>query len=266
MSVDDARHAVNAEKDLLGNGANSRYSSEHRNVGQAKLDAQQILETFEHELSKDDLAKLRAQAEAKMKKQILDNSKGSLSEGEAMDIIRKGEKSMTHEDAEKIIENAEEAMSVDDARRFVNVAKEAILDEQIEQSAKAASSQESSSKQGRVSEVESVKSTSRDSSSPGIASKVEKSIVDEARRIFHRAEKAIGIDETRRTQQVANNVGTIHEHAAHKLTHHVKNQMAVEPPSQIINRASDMMSVADFKVTKPTSSGLTGLASPFSFD
>jgi len=41
---------------------------------------------------------------------------------------------------------------------------------------------------------------------------------------------------------------------------------ASKDPSRIINRASDMLSVADAKVTRPTAFGHSGLASPFNFD
>jgi vacuolar-type H+-ATPase subunit H len=89
------------------------------------------------------------------------------------------------------------------------------------------------------------------SSAKDKAQHVEKSIFSEAQQIMSTAGKAIGVDHSRNV-----------DHAKNGKT---SESMTDADPSEIINRASNIMSIGDFKVTKPTSAGPTGLASPFNF-
>jgi hypothetical protein len=239
MSVNEARQFVNTEKAALGDDANARPTE------------QQALVTEQNE---------RTAVEAK-------------------------EKSMTVEEAQVIIKRAEETMSEDEFRRAVNVAKEAVLDARMERSSLGTEAK-SSNKGG---EAESGKGSRRESKGQSMLHKLEKSVVDEAQQLKSTAkkvEKSV-IDEAQSImstakkaeakvakwfhgghkkahQTVDNAVGAFleHHHNSHITRDAEKGMMDIDP-SQIINRAGDMMSVSDFKSTKPSSPGLLGLASPF---
>jgi hypothetical protein len=92
----------------------------------------------------------------------------------------------------------------------------------------------------------------------------EKSILNEAQQIMSKAQKTIGVHHAWNADHSESEVS---EHNARHISRHAKTSesMTDADASEIINRASNTMSIGDFKVTKPTSAGLIGLGSPFNF-
>jgi len=289
-SIDDATLKGDGTKQITSHAAGKAIVDEMENLEhdhekktdvmarvQTEPEAQQIIDDFNKALSKEESQELLAKAEEKMTQRIVDDAKGALSESEARDVVYKAEKSMTDKDARQIIDRAEESMSVDDARQFVNSEKEAILDARIARASKATAKTSSLAKGDVSAEARNVKGAPSESKTHHILRNVEESILDKAQGVFreaksaeksfvdkaqgviHKAKKAEEsfISKARRAIRKAKKAVGMDD--AQKVTH-------VAPPTPIINHASDMMKVADYEITKPTSPELKYLSSPFGFN
>jgi hypothetical protein len=207
-------------------------------------DAQQIINDVEETMSVEDVRQaINVAEEAVLDARLERSSKAA----EATKV--KGSRQSTIHKIEKSVMDKARSMGKSAFDKARNVEKSVV--DKAHKMEKSVLDKARKVEKGMINEASTVEKSVVDK-----ARTVEKSVVDEARNvernrsdeakhIFGSAKRVMGMD------------------AAQKTAHAAKNSMKDLDHSRVINRASDMMSVADFKVTEPTSPGLTGLSSPF---